>query len=219
MEPPPEALPWSDSDLIAISALEHWSYCPRQCALIHVERLWTENVHTAEGRQLHARTDLYTGEKRRGVRVATALPLSSEALGITGVADVVEFHESERGARTPYPVEYKRGRPKPHRADEVQLCAQAMCLEEMLGVTVPEGALFYGKTRRRREVLFDEALRGLTRDTIAAVRKMLSARITPAASYESKRCDACSLLDLCRPQLLPAGRAVDEWLRRQLAKD
>lgn len=207
-----------DDDLIPISALQHYLYCPRQCALIHVERLWTENVHTAEGRRLHERTDQPTGDTHRWARVARALPLVSEALGIVGVADVVEFRVDE-DTRQPYPVEYKRGRPKAHRADEVQLCAQAMCLEEMLGTVVPEGALFYDKTRRRRLVIFDDSLRTLTRDTIAAVREMLRARTTPPATYESARCDACSLLEQCRPQLLPVGQAVAAWLRRQLTKD
>lgn len=207
-----------DDDLIPISALQHYLYCPRQCALIHVERLWAENVHTADGRRLHARTNVPAVETRRGVRVATAIQLSSEAMGIAGVADVVEFHDIG-GQRQPYPVEYKRGRPKAHCADEVQLCAQAMCLEDMLGVAVPEGALFYGKTRRRKVVFFDAELRTLTQSTIVAVRSMLNSRSTPPANYEPSRCDACSLLDLCRPQLLRKGGAVDAWLRHHMDKE
>lgn len=207
-----------DDAFIPISALQHYLFCPRQCALIHVERQWEENVHTAEGRLLHERSDRPSSEKRRGIRTATALSIGSERLGINGVADVVEFHETGAGS-LPYPIEYKRGRPKAHRADEVQLCAQALCLEEMLGVEVAEGALFYGKTRRRHAVGFDEELRSLTRQVIADVRAMVDARRTPGASYEAKRCDRCSLLHLCRPRLLPAGKHVQGWLQRQLGED
>jgi CRISPR-associated exonuclease Cas4 len=203
---------------IPISALQHYLYCPRQCALIHVERVWAENLHTAEGRLLHERSDRPTHEKRRGVHTATALAIASERLGISGIADVVEFH-MEGDVRRPYPVEYKRGKPKLHRADEVQLCAQALCLEEMLQVGVPEGALFYGKVRRRHVVAIDESLRALTLEVIASVRAMLEARRTPAAVYDAGRCDACSLIELCRPRLLPAGQQVQAWLQRQIDKE
>lgn len=145
-----------DYDLIPLSALQHYLYCPRQCALIHIEQLWAENRHTAEGRLLHDRADQPQTEQRHGVRTATAMPLVNQALGIVGVADVVEFHLTNSGERI-YPVEYKRGRPKKHRADEVQLCAQALCLEAMFGQPVSKGALFYGKTRRRKVVPFDES--------------------------------------------------------------
>lgn len=207
-----------DDAYIPISALQHYLYCPRQCALIHVERLWKENVHTAEGRLLHERSDRPSNEKRRGVRTATALPVVSERWNIAGIADVVEFR-LERGKKHPYPVEYKRGRPKAHRADDVQLCAQALCLEEMLQVDVPEGALFYGKMRRRQVVRLDIGLRALTLETIAAVRAMLNTNHTPTATYEPKRCDACSLIELCRPRQLTAGHRVQEWLRRQVDKE
>lgn len=207
-----------EPSFIPISALQHYLFCPRQCALIHVERQWEENVHTAEGRLLHERSDRPSSEKRRGIRTATALPVGSERLGIAGIADVVEFHKNGTHSR-PYPIEYKRGRPKAHRADEVQLCAQALCLEEMLDVEVPQGALFYGKTRRRHVVDFDEGLRALTRRVIADVRAMLDARLTPRADYDAKRCDSCSLFDLCRPRLLPAGRHVQGWLQRQLGEE
>ncbi len=203
-----------DDDLIPLSALQHYLYCPRQCALIHVERLWSESRHTAEGRLMHDRADAPGIEIRHGVRTDTSMPLAAPALGIAGVADVVEFRQSENG-ELPFPVEYKRGRPKAHRADEVQLCAQALCLETMLGCAVPEGALFYGKTRRRKFVVFDEALRTLTLETIRAVREMLDARRTPSATYEAKRCDACSLLELCRPHELGRRISVRQWLQQQ----
>lgn len=175
-------------------------------------------MHTAEGRLLHERSDRPSSEKRRGVRTTTALPVVSERFGLSGVADVVEFRQ-EDGRNQPYPIEYKRGRPKAHRADEVQLCAQALCLEEMLGVGVPEGALFYGKTRRRQIVSFDDVLRALTVEVVDNVRAMFMAKHTPTASYEPRRCDACSLLELCRPRLLPSGRDVQIWLNRQLEKE
>ena len=204
-----------DEDLIPLSALQHYIYCPRQCALIHVERQWAENRQTAEGRILHDRSDRSGVEQRHGVRVVTALPLSAPQLGISGIADVVEFH-GRAGSQTPYPVEYKRGRPKPHRADEVQICAQAMCLEVMFSQHIGEGALFYGMPRRRSVVSFDSELRTLTLETITAVRKMLASGHTPMATYEPKRCDSCSLIDLCQPRWLAHSGNVQQWLEHQL---
>lgn len=204
---------------VPLSALQHYLYCPRQCALIHVEQLWAESQHTAEGRLLHERADTPKVERRRGVRTVTAIPLSHTGLGITGVADVVEFHRGEDGLEKAYPVEYKRGRPKANRSDEVQLCAQALCLETMLGCQVEEGALYYGETRRRTPVQLDEELRAITIATIAATRTMLMGGTTPVATYSPKRCDNCSLLDLCQPQLLCRGEGVQHWLRSQLTRE
>lgn len=205
-----------EDDLIPISALQHYLYCPRQCALIHIERLWAENRQTAEGRLLHDRADTPRIERRHGVRTITAMPLSSAELGIVGVADVVEFR-LEQNSEHPSPVEYKRGRSKAHRADEVQLCAQALCLEAMFGCRVEEGALFYGQTRRREAVAFDDELRRLTLDTIRATGQMIRSGLTPFANYQAKRCDACSLIELCQPQLLGKGRNVETWLRSQIS--
>ena len=202
-------------DFVPISALQHYLYCPRQCALIHVEQLWVESRHTAEGRLLHERADKPKAERRHGVRTVTAMPLANASLGLSGIADVVEFHASA-GGETPYPVEYKRGRPKAHRADEVQLCAQALCLESMLGVHVSEGALFYGETRRRVEVVFDTPLRQLTTETAAATRALLASGHTPRATYAPRRCDACSLIDLCQPRLSQRTDSVASWLASQL---
>lgn len=204
-------------DLVPLSALQHYLYCPRQCALIHIERLWAENRQTAEGRLLHDRADTPQIERRHGVRTITAMPLSSAELGITGVADVVEFRADEGGER-PFPVEYKRGRPKAHRADEVQLCAQALCLEAMFGCKVAEGALFYGQTRRRQAVVFDHDLRQLTLEAIEATREMIRVGHTPMARYQAKRCDACSLIEHCQPKLLGKGQDVETWLRGQIAE-
>ncbi len=208
-----------DEELIPLSALQHYLYCPRQCALIHVERLWSENVHTAEGRLLHQRSDSPGVEQRHGVRTVTAMPLKHEGIGIVGVADVVEFHEDEVGHKRVVPVEYKRGRPKAHRADEVQLCAQALCLEHMLDVEIAYGMLFYGKTRRRVSVPFDAVLRTLTLQVVSEVRAMVDTGLTPQAHYEAARCDACSLIDDCQPHWMHRRHSVTQWLSRQLEQD
>lgn len=204
-----------EEDFIPLSALQHHLYCPRQCALIHLEQQWAESTHTAQGRLLHERVDKPQAARRRGVRTVTAMPLAHTELGLTGIADVVEFHNTPQGERA-MPVEYKRGRPKAHQADEVQLCAQAMCLEAMLGYSILEGALFYGETHRRTDVVFDEGLRQLTRDVAASVRAMLSSRQTPKAVYEARKCNACSLIDLCQPQLAGKHASVASWVARQL---
>ena len=175
--------------------------------------MWEENRFTAEGRVLHATTDEPGTRHSRGVRRVTAMPLASRRLGLAGVADVVEFHRSGE-VETPYPVEFKRGKRKVHRADEAQLCAQGLCLEDMTGVPVPEGALFYGETRRRVEVRFDEDLRRLTESAAAAVREVFASGSTPPAEYEKRKCGACSLLDLCRPQTF--GRSAKTWRERQV---
>lgn len=151
-----------EADLIPLSALQHYVFCPRQCALIHIEQQWAENRYTAEGRVLHNKAHAPGRETRRHVKTLRAVPIRSFQLGVSGVADVIELHEDLSGELKPIPVEYKRGRPKAHRADEVQLCAQAMALEEMFGMQIHEGALFYGKTRRRKCVVFDAELHALT---------------------------------------------------------
>jgi len=179
---------------VPLSALQHWLFCPRQCALIHVERVWAENQLTAEGRVLHDRADAGQPESLDGIRILRAVQIASTQYGLHGVADVVEL----RGG-LPYPVEYKRGRPKAHRADEAQLCAQALCLEEMTGRTVLEGALFYGTTRRRKVVPFDAALRALTLQVAKEVRTSIASGTVPSPVFDAKRCDACSIHDLCRP--------------------
>ncbi len=204
-----------DDDGIPISALQHFLYCDRQCALIHVERLWAESRSTAEGKILHTRTHETSEENRPGIRIARAMPLVNCALGIHGVADVIEFRGDGEDA-VAFPVEYKRGRPKAHRADEVQLCAQALCLEEMVGSSVPAGALFYGKTRRRMNVYFDDSLRTLTTETIDRVRNMITQSQTPPAAYDARKCDVCSLVDLCLPLRTGGSRSARTWLARAL---
>lgn len=204
-----------EADLVPLSALQHWLYCPRQCALIHVEQVWAESQATADGQVKHARVNLQGEEMRRGVRTVTSMPLRSFSLGVSGIADVVELHREGRVWR-PVPVEHKRGRPKAHRADEVQLCAQAMALEEMFDTSIVEGALFYGASRRRVMVSFDTDLRALTVRTARDVRACLAAGTTPTATYEASRCDPCSLIELCRPKALGRGRATRAWLERMI---
>lgn len=198
---------------IPLSAIQHAVYCLRQAALIHVERLWADNRFTAEGHVMHAVADKGGGRKVRGTRRVMALPLASRALNLTGVADVVEF-VSSRDGETAFPVEFKRGKPKLHRADEVQLCAQALCLEEMTGRPVPEGALFYGETRRRVVVPFDAELRRLTLDTVTALGEVFSTGRTPPPTAQRQRCRACSLVSLCRPDIV--ARPVRAWRRRMV---
>ena len=180
--------------------------------------MWSENAQTAQGRLLHQRVDQPHVGQRRGVRVVTAMSISHPVIGIHGVADVVEFSGRGAGALAT-PVEYKRGRPKAHRADEVQLCAQALCLEHMLGQPIAAGALFYGETRRRQEVIFDEGLRALTLQTVLAVRALFESGRTPHAGYEARRCDPCSLLTDCRPQTLGRLGGVRRWLEAQLRSE
>lgn len=200
-------------DPIPLSALQHAVYCLRQAALIHLERLWVENRFTAEGRVVHASTDEPGARKRGAIRRVTALPISCRRLKVAGVADLVEFRAGG-GRETPYPVEFKRGSPKVHRADEVQLCAQGLCLEEMTGQPVPEGALFYAEIRRRVVVTFDSDLRRLTEDTAAALRQVFETGNTPPAEYVHAKCRACSLTDVCLPK---AGtRSVRAWRERAI---
>lgn len=199
---------------IAISALQHAVYCLRQAALIHIERVWAENRFTAEGRVLHDVAHESGSRKSRGVRRVTALPLACLRLNIAGVADVVEFHPGPAG-ETAFPIEYKRGKPKLHRADEVQLCAQALCLEEMTGRPVPEGALFYGETKRRVTVPFDAELRKLTEDTTIAFGALVAEGRTPPPVWKASRCRACSLIELCRPQAMTKSALA--FRRRALA--
>lgn len=197
-----------ESELVPISALMHMLYCPRRCALIHTERQWSENRLTAEGRILHERADAGGRERRANVTIERSVPLRSLRLGVSGVADVVEIHEGKR----PYPVEYKRGRPNDHRADEVQLCAQAICLEEMLDRPVPEGALFYGRNRRRKVVPFEAELRALTERVAAETWSLLDAGETPPPEFEARKCNACSLKEVCQPQR--PRHPVAQWLIR-----
>lgn len=181
-------------DPIPISALQHFLYCPRQCALIHLEQSYSENIYTLRGNRVHEKVHESGSEALAGVRVERALPLYSDALGLTGVADVVEFLEDG----TPYPVEYKAVARKARVADEVQLCAQAMCLEEMLRIPVPEGSIYYDRSRRRRIVAFTDELRTRVVSTSQEVRKLLDSDAVPPPLAD-ERCESCSLSETCMP--------------------
>jgi CRISPR-associated exonuclease Cas4 len=212
---------YTEDDLLPISGLQHLAYCPRQFALIHIEQAWAENLYTAEGQLLHRRADRNEHESRGGVHIARALRLRSLRLGLSGIADVVEFHRISQGEGVelhgkpgrwqPFPVEYKRGRPKKGDMDQVQLCAQAICLEEMLGAVIPAGALFYGKTRRRKEVILDAALRTRTAELAERMHAIRRAGETPTAE-EGPKCEQCSLRSLCLPQSGHYQRRVKSYL-------
>lgn len=203
---------YSDEDLLPVSALQHLLFCERQCALIHLEGIWLDNALTVEGSYLHRRADEGPVETRGDLVIARAVPLRSFRLGITARADVVEFLRLDgdeadgaplpgrAGRWRPRPVEYKRGRPKEHRADEVQLCGQALCLEEMFGARIESGALYYGARRRRTEVPFDDVLRTLTEKSVTRLRELLSGVVTPPARFEPK-CESCSLMPACMPKV------------------
>jgi CRISPR-associated exonuclease Cas4 len=209
---------YSEDDLLPISGLQHLAFCERQWALIHLEQQWVENRLTAEGRQMHERAHEQKEECREGVRVSRGLAVRSLRLGLAGIADVVEFRPQPQGhgPPRPFPVEYKRGRPKPDRCDEVQLCAQALCLEEMTGVEVPSGAIFYGQPRRRTEVNFDGDLRAETEALIQRMHTLYAARATPQAQYAPK-CDHCSLLEICLPATAGEGRSVARYLKNAMS--
>jgi len=214
----------SEDDLLPLSGLQHLLFCERQWGLIHIEQVWAENRLTAQGRVLHERAHEGGAESRPGLRIARGLRLRSLRLGLTGQADVVEFHAGpegvplagEEGLWRPYPVEYKRGRPKPDRCDEVQLCAQGLCLGEMFGHAVAAGALFYGTPRRRTEVEFDAGLRAETERLAARMHELYRAGATPRAAYAPK-CDNCSLIALCMPRALAKPPGVARYLARALA--
>jgi len=218
---------YTEDDLLPISALQHLSFCERQWGLIHLEGAWAENVLTAEGREMHGRAHEGADEWRDGVRVCRGLRLRSLRLGLTGQADVVEFHpvavgagvalQGYRGAWRPFPVEYKRGKSKPGECDRIQLCAQALCLEEMLEAQIPAGALFYGKTRRREDVEFHGELREATERLAARLHEMRDAGVTPPAVYE-KKCERCSLVDICLPDVTGSGQSVEGYLRREVKR-
>jgi CRISPR-associated exonuclease Cas4 len=223
---------YSEDDFLPLSGLQHLVFCERQCALIHVEQVWEENRLTAEGRLFHERVHEEGTESRGDIRIAHGVRLSSTRLGLIGVADVVEFHRvaAEAGASAPegavklggisgwwqpFPVEYKVGKPKGDDCDRAQLCAQVMCLEEMLHISITKGALFYGKTRRRQEVAFDQDLRERTRALAVRLHALVRAGETPPAHYEPK-CDSCSLFEICRPKAVASGRGARNYLDRAL---
>ena len=204
---------YAEDNYLMISGIQHFKFCRRQWALIHVEQQWEENVHTIMGELMHKKVhDPYITEKRRDTRVVRALPVSSRIMGISGECDVVEFHKCEdgiklyghRGLYSVYPVEYKKGKPKLTEEDKLQLTAQALCLEEMFSTEIPEGAIFYGETRRRDVVEFHEELRLEVKRMFQEMHQYYDRNYTPKVKY-SKACNACSLKEVCLPKL---GKAV-----------
>ncbi|MBU1044205.1 MAG: CRISPR-associated protein Cas4 [Candidatus Omnitrophica bacterium] len=207
---------YSEDDFIQLSALQHFIFCRRQCALIHIEQVWVENLFTAKGRIMHDKAHEERVEIRDGVRIERGIPLRSNELGLNGKADVVEFHKEPGGKKLlPFPVEYKHGKPKADDCDKVQLCAQALCLEEMLGVIIPKGAIFYGRIKHRLEVEFDEELRSTTKETIKQVHDFIKQGKTPLPVY-MKKCESCSLISFCMPKLMGKSQPVREYLEQQL---
>lgn len=197
-----------EAEFIPISALQHYVFCPRQCALIHLDRRWRENRLTAQGRVLHDRVDTGLKGLHKGSRIERNVPLISFKWGLRGFADVVEV----RNESHPYPIEYKRGRRKTSMADEIQLCAQTLCLEEMMGTNISEGAIFYGQERRRKEVCFDDTLRKVTLETVSAVKNMFKHGQTPKSIYSNQKCSQCSLIEVCQPKMSATANSVSSWL-------
>lgn len=205
-----------------LSALQHLIFCERQCALIHLEGLWLENRWTSEGAVMHQRVHDVTVERRPGIVIRRGMPVASDVLSMRGQCDVVELTplnpgRSRRGPwKSVLPVEYKRGRAKNHEADKVQLCAQALCLEEMLAIPVTEGALYYGLTKRRLPVVFDSELRKTTLSAIQRLHALLAERVTPSVDYVAKRCRACSLLAVCLPRRAGQPTSASRWFQENL---
>lgn len=225
-----------EGELLPLSALQHLQFCPRQCALIHLEGIWAENRLTAEGRVRHERVDAGESEQRGDLRIARAVPLCSSRLGLIGKSDVVEYHrlpDEPPGSATAmpagvilpgltgrwrvYPVEYKRGKPKADPCDEIQLCAQAMCLEDMLGVAIPAGALFYFAVRQRLEIVLTDDLRQRTLTLCQQLQALVAAGRTPAAVLTPK-CRQCSLQPHCLPGTTDGHHSAAAYLQRALAE-
>jgi len=197
----------AEEDWLPISALQHFSYCPRQCALIHVEQVFEENLFTQRGRAVHRLVDLPASSREHGLWVERALPLYSESLGLTGKADLVEFGVNA----VPCPVEYKHGSKRKNLHDDLQLTAQALCLEEMTGKAVPLGAVFHHSSRRRRVVKIDNALRSQVIALVPRIRELLTSGRLPPPVNDS-RCRHCSLIDLCQPKMLAAKKLLSREL-------
>lgn len=200
---------YTEDDYLMISGIQHFKFCRRQWALIHIEQQWAENIHTVLGELMHKKVhDPYLFEKRKDTIIVRALPIASRKLGISGECDVVEFHKCEdgiklyghRGLYSVYPVEYKKGKPKLTEEDKLQLVAQALCLEEMFSVHIPKGAIFYGETRRREVVETTENLRQEVENMFQEMHGYYNRRYTPKVKY-NKSCNACSLKEICLPKL------------------
>ena len=217
---------YAEDDYLMISGIQHFKFCRRQWALIHVEQQWEDNAHTVVGELMHKKVhDPYLTEKRKEVIIARAMPVSSRELGISGECDAVEFHKCEdgiklhghRGLYSVYPIEYKKGKPKLTEEDKLQLTAQVLCLEEMFSTQIPEGAIFYGETRRREPVEITKELREEVRDVFREMHGYYSRRYTLRVKY-SKSCNACSLKEICLPKLGKTG-SVKSYIQRMLEEE
>lgn len=220
---------YSEDELLPISALQHLVFCERQAALIHIEGLWEENVLTIEGHELHERVHEQKSDTEHDIYSVRGLRIRSLRLGLIGVTDVVEFRHlgtssgngvglnGRPGLWQPSIVEYKRGKPKIDHSDEVQLCAQAMCLEETLGVSIEESAFFYGRPRQRHTVRFSPALRQETGQVAEKLHRLLASGKTPAPAY-SRKCRSCSLIELCLPKVVGSRGKVQKFLNRVIAE-
>jgi CRISPR-associated exonuclease Cas4 len=211
-------------ELLALSGIQHFCFCRRQWALINIERQWQDNVLTAEGSLMHKQADdPFSNETRHGVITSRSLPVANYRIGISGVCDVVEFVLSPLGVKLPnrdglyrpYPVEYKRGHEKPDERDEVQVCAQALCLEEMLAVKIDKGFLFYGETRHRMEIVLTNALRSHVEELVLEMHKYFERGYTPKVK-PTKGCNSCSLVDICLPELIGEGLKASEYIQNQI---
>lgn len=206
---------YSPDEYIQLSAIQHYIFCPRQCGLIHIDALWAENLFTARGRIMHEKADSGEDESRGERQIVRSLNIYSKRLGLSGKCDVVEMIDSGESP-VPYPVEYKSGKPKADICDTAQLCAQALCLEEMMNVCISEAAIFYGKPRRRLKVEIDDELRRRTEEVISAIHDMIKNRKVPQAVYE-KKCDLCSLNDMCMPGV--SGRKLKKYIEELYKTD
>lgn len=205
---------YNESDYLMLSGIQHYRFCPRQCALIHLEQLWAENYLTAHGEVLHEKVHSGIGESRKVLRTERDLPIFSSLLGITGKTDAVEFYKDGKVI----PIEYKHGSPKSETEDEVQLCAQVICLEEMLNVKIDEGAIFYFKVKKRVPIKITDELREETIEIAKKFHELIESKITPKAEYQ-KRCEACSLIDSCFPENAGKGKSVENYLKRWIPKE
>ncbi len=214
---------YNEEDFLALSGIQHYIFCRRQWALIHIEKQWDENVRTIEGEILHDNAhDGYRSQSRKGIITSSGMPVLSRTLGINGVCDIVEFQpdsdgieiNGKTGKYRVYPIEYKRGEPKEYDADILQLTAQAMCLEEMLCCDICEGAIFYGQTKRRLCISIDDDMRNKVKNIFVEMHQMYDRRFTPKVKT-GKSCNACSLRDICLPELC-ASKSVHEYINSYL---
>ncbi|WP_124032147.1 CRISPR-associated protein Cas4 [Olavius algarvensis spirochete endosymbiont] len=211
-------MPYSEEEFIMLSSLQHYTFCPRRCALIHKDQCWAENYLTVKGDLFHSRVDSYPIEKRKGFRTEFSMPICSSELGIVGKADVVEIRYQGKEIREVYPVEYKSGKPKHSTGNEVQLCAQVLCLEEMMGISIEIGYLYYGKDRRRIPIEMSQNLREEVAHTTHSIHQMLREEQLPPP-IKKPHCKSCSLKEECQPNLSAKPRAVRSWINRILDKE